>query len=81
MVCFPPILDLSMIELIFSILKSICSEKLFDELIIFRPLKEFPTDPLDNSIFPVNLWLILNFPNGVFPNFPKFLKGYILLML
>ena len=54
---------------------------LLDELIIFRPLKEFPTDPLDNSIFPVNLWLMLSFPNGVFPNFPKFLKGYILLML
>ena len=54
-VCLPPIFDLSKIELIFSKLNSICSEKLFDELITLIPLKELPTEPLLKSIFPVNL--------------------------
>ena len=39
----------------FSALKSICSEKLFEEFIIFSPLSELPTDPFVNSILPVNL--------------------------
>ena len=56
-VCLPPIFDLSIIELILSTLNSICSEKLFVELIIFNPLSELPTEPFVNSILPVTIFL------------------------
>ena len=77
-VCLPPILDLSIIELILSKLNSIWSEKLSDEFIIFNPPKDPPEVPLLNCILPVNLWLILNFPKAVLPSLPRFLNGYIL---
>ena len=71
-VCFPPIFDLSNIELILSKLNSIWSEKFSGEFIIFNPDKVPPEALLLNCIFPVNLWLILNFPKAVLPSLFRF---------